>query len=340
MLYVPTSMHFKHFIRDSWLTASYYTGVSQLFNALRGRQRAIITYHNTLPMSQLPQQDAYNVDVTAAVFDKQLAFLTKYFNVRPIQEIENPEAKGVFLTVDDGMLNNYNYLVPTLEKHGLTALFGVCPDFIDGKLPHIWRDHLFLIFRQFVNKPILLPVNNFQIPYTFQSVNEGHRLMRKYVYDNQIADVYGLVRAICQQNNLPYQRLSDEPERFDFMNWQQIRAIVQQGNQIASHTMSHRILRFLANEEKQHELIGSKQRIENQLNTKTNILIYPYGGPEQIDEATVRIAQEAGYTMALMNVQRSVLKPQSLAQPRFALPPISNVPHLHAVVSGYKFLFN
>jgi peptidoglycan/xylan/chitin deacetylase (PgdA/CDA1 family) len=330
-------MHLKHFIRDSWLTASYFTGVSQLYHALRGRKRAIVTYHNTLPMSELPQQDAYNVDVTAAVFDKQLTFLNKHFDVRSIQEIENPEAQGVFLTVDDGMLNNYNYLVPTLERHGLTALFGVCPDFIDGHLPHIWRDHLFLIFRQFVGKPILLPVNNFREFYTFQSVNEGHRLMRKYVYDNQIDDVYGMVRAICERNNLPYQRLTDEPERFDFMNWQQIKTITKKGNQIASHTMSHRILRFLTDDEKRYELIKSKQRIENQLNTKTNILIYPYGGPEQIDEATVRIAQEAGYTMALMNVQKPVLVPQPLAQARFALPPTINVPHLHAVVSGYKF---
>jgi peptidoglycan/xylan/chitin deacetylase (PgdA/CDA1 family) len=331
-------MHFKHFIRDSWLMASYYTGVSQLYHALRGRKRAIVTYHNVLPMSHLPQQDAYNVDVTAAVFDKQLTFLKKHFDLRPIQEIENPEAQGVFLTVDDGMLNNYNYLVPALDKHGLTALFGVCPDFVDGKLPHIWRDHLFLIFRHFVGKPVLLPTNDFEKQYIFQSVNEGHQLMRKYVYDNQIADVYAIVREICQRNNLPYQHMTDEPERFDFMNWQQIRDITQKGNQIASHTMSHRILRFLNDEEKQYELLNSKQRIENQLNNKINALIYPYGGPTQIDEATVRVAQEAGYLLALMNVQTPLLQPQILAQARFALPPTSNVPHLHAVVSGYKFL--
>jgi peptidoglycan/xylan/chitin deacetylase (PgdA/CDA1 family) len=331
-------MHLKHFIRDSWLSASYYTGISQLYNAIRGRKRGIITYHNTLPVGQLPQQDAYNVDVTVAVFEKQLAFLKKHFNIRPIHELENTDTKGFFLTVDDGMLNNYNYLVPTLQKYDLTALFGVCPSFVDGKLPHIWRDHLFLIFRQFVNKPILLPTNNFTNPYTFQSVNDGHALMRKYVYDNKIADVYGMVQEICNRNNVIYQAINEEPERFSFMNWPQIREIVQQGNRIASHTMTHRVLRFLNEDEKRYELFESKQRIESQLNTKTNVLIYPYGGPGQIDEATVQIAQEAGYTMALMNVQKPILAPRLLAQPRFALPPVSDVPHLHAVVSGYKFL--
>ena len=141
-------MAFKHFVRDSWLTASYYTGLSQLYQALAGRKRGVISYHNVLPISTLPAFDTYNVDVTAAVFDKQLTFLKKHFRVLPIQELENPQAQGLFLTVDDGMLNNYDILVPILEKHQLSALFAICPAMIDGELPHIWRDHLFLLLQQ------------------------------------------------------------------------------------------------------------------------------------------------------------------------------------------------
>ena len=100
-------MSFKHFVRDSWLDASYYTGLSQLYNVLAGRKRGIISYHNVLPVRELSPYDTYNVDVTAAVFDKQLTFLKKHFRVLPIQELENPDAKGLLMTVDDGMLNNY-----------------------------------------------------------------------------------------------------------------------------------------------------------------------------------------------------------------------------------------
>jgi peptidoglycan/xylan/chitin deacetylase (PgdA/CDA1 family) len=124
-------MSIKHFVRDSWFTASYYTGLSQLYNALAGRKRGIVSYHNVLPVSELLSYDTYNVDVAAAVFDKQLTFLKKHFRVLPIQELENPKAQGIFLTVDDGMLNNYEILAPILAQHDFSALFAICPALID-----------------------------------------------------------------------------------------------------------------------------------------------------------------------------------------------------------------
>jgi hypothetical protein len=69
------------------------------------------------------------------------------------------------------------------------------------------------------------------------------------------------------------------------------------------------------------------------------VLVYPYGSMAEIDDATVNIAQEAGYQTALMNVQSHSLVNPALTLPRFALPPIADAPHLHAIVSGYKFLF-
>ena len=108
-------MSIKHFVRDSWLTASYYTGLSHLYRALAGQKRGILSYHNVLPVATLPTFDTYSVDVSEAVFEKQLTFLKKHFRLLPIQELENPKAAGLFLTVDDGMRNNYEIIAPMLE---------------------------------------------------------------------------------------------------------------------------------------------------------------------------------------------------------------------------------
>ncbi|NBB18256.1 polysaccharide deacetylase family protein [Runella sp. CRIBMP] len=336
-------MAFKHFVRDSWLTASYYTGLSQLYHALAGRKRGVISYHNVLPVSSLSVFDTYNVDVTASVFDKQLTFLKKHFWVLPIQELENPQAQGLFLTVDDGMLNNYEILAPILEKHELSALFAICPAMIDGELPHIWRDHLFLLFQQAQGQEIFLPIDQYQRSFKITSesecLNSLTRQFKKYVYENQIADIYGLVREICAKNGWPYAQVKHDPLRYQFMNWGQIQDLTKRGHRIASHTMTHRVLKFLSAEDKQYELAESKKRLETQLNVSVDILVYPYGSMVEIDNATVSTAREAGYQAALMNVQHHSLPESSLTLPRFAFPPIADAPHLHAIVSGYKFLF-
>jgi peptidoglycan/xylan/chitin deacetylase (PgdA/CDA1 family) len=336
-------MSIKHFVRDSWLTASYYTGLSQLYNALAGRKRGIISYHNVLPVSEFLPYDTYNVDVTAAVFDKQLTFLKKHFRVLPIQELENPKAQGVFLTVDDGMLNNYEILAPILEQHELTALFAICPALIDGEIPHIWRDHLFLLLHRAQGQEVYLPINQYQQPFKVTadsgSLNSLTRQLKKYVYENQVADIYGLVREICEKNDWTYGAISYDPLRYQFMNWAQIQDVTKQGHRVASHTMSHRVLKFLPEDEKRFELLESKKRLESQLQLPVDILVYPYGSMAEIDNGTVSASQEAGYKMALMNVQTHSLSNLTLTQPRFAFPSITDAAHLHAIVSGYKFLF-
>ncbi len=336
-------MSIKHFVRDSWLTASYYTGLSQLYHALAGRKRGVISYHNVLPVNQLPPFDTYNVDVTAAVFDKQLTFLKKHFRVLPIQELENPQAQGIFLTVDDGMRNNYEILAPILEQHNLTALFAICPAMIDGVIPHIWRDHLFLLLQQAQGQEVFLPMNQYQKSFprfeTLERVNALTRQIKKYVYEHQIADVYDLLEEICKKNGWPYVQINHDPLRYQFMNWAQIQDLAKRGHRIASHTMTHRVLKFLSADEKRYELLESKKRLESQLKLPIDILVYPYGSMAEIDNATVDAAQAAGYTTALMNVQSHSLSQPNLTLPRFAFPPTANAAHLHAIVSGYKFLF-
>ena len=336
-------MSIKHFVRDSWLTASYYTGLSQVYNALAGRKRGIVSYHNVLPVSELLSYDTYNVDVTAAVFDKQLTFLKKHFRVLPIQELEDPQATGLFLTVDDGMLNNYEILAPILEKHGLTALFAICPAMIDVDIPHIWRDHLFLLLQQAQGQDVFLPINQYQKPFKITADSEGLNLLtrqfKKYVYKHQIGDIYGLIKEICKKNGWSYAQISHDPLRYQFMNWAQIQDLIKQGHRIASHTMTHRVLTFLSEDEKRYELLESKKRLESQLLLPVDMLVYPYGSMAEIDNATVSAAQETGYKMALMNVQTHSLSVSVLTQPRFAFPSLTDVAHLHAIVSGYKFLF-
>jgi peptidoglycan/xylan/chitin deacetylase (PgdA/CDA1 family) len=195
--------------------------------------------------------------------------------------------------------------------------------------------------QQAQGQTIFLPINQYQQPFNVTAdlgnLNSLTRQLKKYIYENQVADIYGLVREICKKNGWSYAQISHDPLRYQFMNWAQIQDLTKRGHRIASHTMTHRVLKFLS--EKRFELVESKKRLESQLQLPIDILVYPYGSMAEIDDATVSAAQEAGYQTALMNVQSHSLSNLSLTLPRFAFPPIADAAHLYAIVSGYKFLF-
>jgi len=107
-----------------------------------------------------------------------------------------------------------------------------------------------------------------------------------------------------------------------------------EGHLIASHTNTHRILRFLPDEEKRKELADSRQRIEDKLQTPVRSVVYPYGGPDEVDERTVAVAAECGYTHAYLNVKESFLPPDSLTISRFSLPFSQQDAFLYAITSG------
>ncbi|MEZ4903065.1 MAG: polysaccharide deacetylase family protein [Spirosomataceae bacterium] len=230
--------------------------------------------------------------------------------------------------MDDGMLNNYEILAPILEKHGLTALFAVCPALIDRKIPYIWRDYVFLLSQQGVHLP------NGKGPADF---NRQTRDFKKYIYDNEVADIYGFIATFCVKNDI--ENLNNDPLRFTCMTWPQIQELSKRGHQIASHTTTHRVLKFLSEEEKKEELQQSKHRLEAQLKIPIDTLVYPYGSMAEIDQATVNMAKEVGYKRALMNVRAHHLEESAFTQTRFAFPNSTDHAHVYAIASGYKFLF-
>lgn len=88
-----------------------------------------------------------------------------------------------------------------------------------------------------------------------------------------------------------------------FMNWAELKELVKNGMSIQSHTMSHRPLETLGDEEVLRELEESRQAIEQNLDTKVSALSFPHGS---YNRRTVKIAEQAGYRfMCTSNVTRT-----------------------------------
>ena len=318
----------RWFIRDAVLSPLMLPGVSSLCRRLATKS-AVISYHNILSQSFDGSQLIHNVDIAEEAFEKQLRFLKKNYRVQPASNILNcHDSDGVFLSFDDGMLNNYEVVAPLLKKFGMTAVFAICPDLANRKIPFLWRDWLYLgIARCFE---------------TGQGLPSDHRRQPSDTSES-------FFRRLCPQmfnEPDPYQAISTwfpnpqelengnrmNPSRFHPMSWEHISKLRDAGHVIASHAMTHRPLNNLTDSEIEDELAGSKRELEKNTGQKCALLVYPYGTHPLVGDRAIQLAKECHYELAFMNVRGE--SNDSFSLPRFGLPNTSRRTRLTASMTG------
>jgi peptidoglycan/xylan/chitin deacetylase (PgdA/CDA1 family) len=77
-----------------------------------------------------------------------------------------------------------------------------------------------------------------------------------------------------------------------FMSWTDLQELIDSGMSIQSHTMSHRSLQILSDNEVAYELRESKRLIEDKLKVRVSSISFPHGSYNQ---KVVRIASDSGY---------------------------------------------
>jgi peptidoglycan/xylan/chitin deacetylase (PgdA/CDA1 family) len=75
------------------------------------------------------------------------------------------------------------------------------------------------------------------------------------------------------------------------------------GMSIGAHTESHPILLRCTEEEVRREIEESKSSLEKALGRPVWAFAYPFGNPATVGEREVRVAQEAGFSCAFLNVE-------------------------------------
>lgn len=98
-----------------------------------------------------------------------------------------------------------------------------------------------------------------------------------------------------------------------------LRALRDAGMEVASHSMRHRDLRSLSDDELAHDVSESRAQLESLLDRPCVTFAYPYGFSDERVEAAV---QAAGYRLALgWNPDWASTSWRPLAAPRLPAPP-------------------
>jgi peptidoglycan/xylan/chitin deacetylase (PgdA/CDA1 family) len=239
------------------------------------------------------------------VFRQQIELLARRFRPTSLDEVEQfingkaeIPARAVVVTFDDGYTDNYEIAAPVLNEVGVPATFYATVDCVDRRtLP--WPARLRYCFRTTKNKKWsdssgkiwLLSSNEERESALLRSCDECCQLVgaRQQKYVVQLAEeldapVPGAAGSLM-------------------MSYEQMRALLQQGHIVGSHTMTHPNMAYVDPEMARREMSESKQRLEQELPGAVLHFAYPCPAlsPHWSDE-TVAASRSVGYKTAVTTI--------------------------------------
>lgn len=252
-----------------------------------------------------------SIAVSPAVFENHIAFLSRNYRIISLDEVVawitgtiSLPPESVVITFDDGYRDNYRYAYPILKKYGATATFYVVTDAIGNAHP-LWTSELRnLIHRASRRHLVLSGIGSQHFDLSDEAAKEQTiqtigRIMRSY--DKKASE------QILQEMR---EELTGEKNGFlheVMLNWNELREMKRGGMCIGSHTMSHPLLTEIPTEEAAIEIVGSKAKIEEELDAPVVHLSYPNPGKSvHVNEAVKTLVRNAGYLTARKSSKGSV----------------------------------
>lgn len=320
-------------------TLCFYLQLHRLAYFLNRNRKRVITFHNVLTDDVFDNNIANGVSCSFSQFKAIIEEISKYFPF----SLDLDDAKTATITFDDGYQNQVVVAAPYLLSKGIPAYLFVSGQLLqqDGVCEEKGRNVLVidLLLHWVAYAPNgsyecelngkyvcieLSDCNRYQIwgsivwpAYVECTSSKGENIL------NALDSVYPILSILSAlSRKYVEQRLSG-------IRKEQLQRLVDNGWEIGWHTYSHFPLSKLPYEEKCKEL-------KPDVDIKSKVLSYPYGGICEVDSECLTIAKQIGYTAAVSNINI----PSSLSEKWFRarISVSSNKMMLHFELSGLKYL--
>ncbi len=286
----------------------YHGGVFGLVRWLQRRRLLVVTYHGVLHRAD--GGFLHRNCVSVEEFDRQVAFLKRHYRLLTLEQALGgvggraplPPCSAL-ITFDDGFRNNAELAGPVLAAHGVPAVMFVTTGMLDrpGTLP--WVERLSTGIMLTGATALDLEFGGRRRHYDLALPGERLRAsdeLRRHLKNAPTAErerVMGRLEAQC-----PIQPGDLDPERFEFMSWEDARGLAGHGVDVGSHTVRHLCLSTLDPEELRDEIGTSRRRIEEELGRPCLALAYPDGTPESFGPRDREALRAAGYRGAFSQI--------------------------------------
>lgn len=290
----------RRFVKAFASKALLHSGLLAVVAARRLRARcAVLMYHRVIRRSRQEYcHSSPGIVVYENTFRRHIAFLTKYFRILTIADLEGHldrhepiSDRSCLITFDDGWKDNFDVAFPILTQHKVPAAIFLPYAFI-GSDRVFWQEDL-----------------SAKLTLLLRSQNPADRRFVKHLLRRRrspsVEDVYWFIQRvkqggapaissalkqvsmICANRNLP-----EHDDRY--LDWEEVNAMQSQGVTFGSHCISHRVLTELPEGEKREEIIDSRGLLGSRLGRDVDVIAYPNGN---YDAQVLSLAKEAGFRL-------------------------------------------
>jgi peptidoglycan/xylan/chitin deacetylase (PgdA/CDA1 family) len=263
------------------------------------RELAILRYHAVCGVEGHVYAEPA-ICVTPDAFERHAAYLASRYRVMPLPEAVRCLREGTTLppnaaciTFDDGYADNLA-AARTLHRHGLTATFYITAGCLKGEAP-FWPSEI----RQLVDRAPL-PALELEA--------DGRRVRIPTGTASERKEATRTLARLFKAHTIPVrERLRDQlrsavggEETTSFMlTWDEVRDMHRLGMTIGAHTVTHPNLPNAGPADARKEIVGSRTRLERELDTPVTMFSYPNGGAERYMTPEIAgLVREAGFEAA------------------------------------------
>lgn len=271
---------------------------------------AVVNYHGVVPAGYTGDEEFPGGSLIQPLnLRKQLQFLKSHYRVIAAEDFRAWIEQGtplpprsVLVTCDDGLLNALTDMLPVLQDEDVSCLFFVTASSCGDQPGMLWYEELYYLMS---NQPLSglasqLPIEGgaeLDSPENFQA--EWWSIVRRASQLEAEArrEWMDLVRAHCG----PVPDLFEK--RWRLLNVGELKQLADAGMSIGAHTRTHPVLSLCGEEEARREMQECKSGIERALGRPAWALAYPFGNPCTMGEREFRLARQAGFSCAFLNVE-------------------------------------
>ena len=308
---------------------------------------AVVTYHGVLPRGYEVQDGALDGHlVTARAFVQQINLLKKNYTVitpgqflRWCEGETNLPPRAVLLTCDDGLRNTLTDMLPIIADTGIPFLFFVTGAAAEQASSMLWYEQVFLWLKAaraerlsslckswYPAQRSRLPALWFELLKRFSAIEWP---ARRTALDD-LRTRLGISKDWASE----YSENEALNRRFFMLNRAELKELRRAGIAIGAHTMSHPMLSLMSQENAFREIADSRSILENTLGETVLALAYPFGNRAAVSPREEKLARNAGFKCAFMNVEDASAE-GTMSIPRIHVSLDMSAAELDAHVSGF-----